>query len=1012
MKIRHVTMLGFLALTIGVCANTNPIRLSKEEKEVMTQFSDDPRGEYIGVKNASDDPIVIPDTLTIRYQMDPPTNYDNLRFYVWAGGADGVELEADGVDDFGMYITLNPKEDYPPHEILYFIIKVQNTWAGQSTDTVIDYSKFTPDENGHLDIWAIDGNGANIDIFATQEETLGDKITYAKFTDWKTIHVEGTGPISSYRVYALTPGYYNLGLTEQTSKYDDYMIASGDVLEKTNEIDIHFEYHMPPSVVYQIEITFTNYKDRPKTRPADFDLLYGTDRFEKYYTYDGQLGPIYTKEKTTFRLWAPMAARVELRLYYMGTPGYLDENGSYINDSYRVYRMNYMPGGVWSCEVEEDLNGTYYTYNVYNTSGQNEVVDPYVKAAGVNGERGMVLDFDTTDPEGWDDIPLVWDGDPVYDLAKPTDLAVYEIHIRDLTMDDTWNGESTPGTYQAFIEEGTTYTKDNITVTTGFDHIEELGVNAIQILPVFDQSNNEVEMSFNWGYNPLNYNVVEGGYSSDPFDGAVRVKEFKQLVQAFANNDNHTRVIMDVVYNHVSSATSSNFQKIMPNYYFRMTDDGYYKNGAGCGNEVKTEATMMSKFIVDSVTWWASEYKIKGFRFDLMGLIDTGTMRKVKDALYEIDPDFVVYGEGWTSGGYGGEEGTKGTDSSVVYTDLYASSDSPGHLGGFNDGGRNAVRGGNDQGYGTNNPYPGWGFIAQGFDGTNAGNVAAMLRGTNPYAGGANPYQTVNYVSCHDNYTLFDQLNYTLAEHTSETTSNPPASVEPNPLDVAKASLASHAAVAFSQGITFIQGGEELFRSKEVNPENESYEVRPYPDYPSYSEDPEVEVSTNEVRMYGKIITHNSYRNSDETNSFKYDRKISIEYQGQDVNVYDVYKGFVEMFKIRKTFSDARLSYDSDSESPFNSFSSWDNHEFATDNNPGATMLGLYFATGNNHTGTKYYLFFAGRLDSTLSWDQAGQGTLIYNSASPNGLTSEGISLGNKTISLGARQFVVYAIGG
>ena len=164
--------------------------------------------------------------------------------------------------------------------------------------------------------------------------------------------------------------------------------------------------------------------------------------------------------------------------------------------------------------------------------------------------------------------------------------------------------------------------------------------------------------------------------------------------------------------------------------------------------------------------------------------------------------------------------------------------------------------------------------------------------------------------------------------------------------------------------------------------------------------------------MYGKIITHNSYRNSDETNSFKYDRKISIEYQGQDVNVYDVYKGFVEMFKIRKTFSDARLSYDSDPESPFNSFSSWDNHEFATDNNPGATMLGLYFATGNNHTGTKYYLFFAGRLDSTLSWDQAGQGTLIYNSASPNGLTSEGISLGNKTISLGARQFVVYAIGG
>lgn len=1004
MKARHLALLSLLVMTIGICANTNPETLSKEDEQVMAQFSDDPKGEYLGPRYASEEETTnIPETLTIHYQMDPPTSYDTKRFYVWAGGLDGVELEADGVDDFGMYITLYPKRDFPSHDTFYFIIKVMNTWAGQSTDTTIEYDKFPPDEEGNLEVWAIDGTGGSIDVFATQEETLGDKVTYAKFIDWKTIEVRATGPISGYTVYALTPGYYNLGLNEQSSRYESYAILSATVSEPSSTITISFQYHMPPSVVYQVRCSFVNYPDRPKTRPVDYDLLYGDERFEKYYTYDGQLGAIYTKEKTTFRLWSPMSARVELRIYRTGTPRYLDPTGgSMINDSYKLYRMNYMAGGVWSCEVEGDLNGQYYTYYVYNNQGQNEVVDPYAKSAGINGERGMILDFDTTNPDGWDEVPLVWDGQEGFDINAPSDLAVYEIHIRDLTMDDTWNGTSTPGTYQAFYEEGTTYSEDGITVTTGFDHIEELGVNAIQILPVFDQSNNEANVSFNWGYNPLNYNVVEGGYSSDPYNGEVRVKEFKELIKAYALNDNHTRVIMDVVYNHVSSATSSNFQKIMPGYYFRMTEDGYYKDGAGCGNEVKTESTMMRKFIVESVVFWATEYKIKGYRFDLMGLIDTETMREVKDTLYNIDKDFVVYGEGWTSGGYGGEEGTVGTDNTHVYSDLYASETSPGHLGGFNDAGRNGVRGGNDGGWGTNNAYPGWGFIAQGRDGNNANYVADMIKGTNTYAPGANPYQTVNYVSCHDNYALFDQLNYTLADYTGTTSQNPPASLEPNPLDVAYASLAAHASVAFSQGIAFIQGGEELFRSKEVNPDNESYEVRPYPEYPTYSEDPSVVTATSEVTMFGKIISHNSYRSSDETNSFKYDRKINIEYQGQDVSVYEVYQGFVRLFQARKQFT-GHMSFPSAPDH----MSAWYNNDDESQSN-GATMIGVYFYTGDEpNTGDCYWIFFTGRIAGDISWSEVGQAQLVYNSAQ-NTSEMDGITYGNGRISMGARQFAIF----
>ena len=517
--------------------------------------------------------------------------------------------------------------------------------------------------------------------------------------------------------------------------------------------------------------------------------------------------------------------------------------------------MAFRPGGVWEVTIaNKDLNGMYYNYYVYNSLGKNVATDPYAKAVGVNGSRGMVVNFAETNPTGWSDVPDIWNGRTGYDIANPNDLSIYETHIRDLTMHSSWNGSEMRGTYSAFVEKGTTYTNGTTTVKTGFDHIEEMGVKAVQLEPVFDSDNLEGvnERSYNWGYNPLNYNCVDGSYATNPYDGAARIKEYKELVQAFANNKNHTRVIMDVVYNHVASAPSSCFHKLMPKYYFRYTEAGNYWNGSGCGNDVKTEAPMMSKYIVDSLCWWAKEYKIKGFRFDLMGLIDWKTIQKAAQELYKIDPDIYIYGEGWTGDGSDAHidnadssshyYGNWGANTWTVYNKLFKSGNMC-YVGAFNDAGRNALKG-------ENNIDNAFGFISQdnGHVGSNSSKVADMLVGYHSGVGG-NPNQCINYASCHDNYTLFDQLTYTVSNN----------GTNDFPGIVCAASTAVNCAIMFSNGVAFMQGGEELFRTKVVS-----------------SGDLEQYGNSDTTVIAGKTISHNSYRLSDYTNAYDWSRKISV----------------------------------------------------------------------------------------------------------------------------------------
>ncbi len=880
-----------------------------------------------------------PDKVRINYHNDAG-GCDQKAFYFWFSGVNGKQYAPDTVssDAKDMSITLDfTTETFQDgyHNKMYMIVKgaTLNDWSDKTDDTPIDYNDFTLENDKSMSIWAIPGEGSSLELYDSEEETKMDKILAASFkNDWKTIAVKSTIVPTSYKVYALTDNYNRLNDREKVAYKDRYLIKTGEQPEcqdesyngasiKTFEIPLNFTIKI--NVQYQVTAYFSTKPEKEQTKFVAMDALYETPRFETYYNYDGDdLGVTYSVQATTFKVWAPTATKVRLNIYDVITPSSY-ENG---DDFYRGYDMVYQPGGVWQITITgNNLAFKGYTYTVYNSLGTNEVVDPYAHGCGINGERGVVVNFASTNPAGWDTI------DETLGSINPNELTIYESHIRDLTMDETWNGESKPGTFQAYIEKGTTYTQNNVTVSTGFDHLTEMGMNAVQLTPVFDHDDDETEkgMHYNWGYNPLNYNCVEGGYSSNPYSATARIIEFKQLVMALANNGNKTRTIMDVVYNHVSSAPASNFNKLMPKYYFRLTDEGYYYNGSGCGNEVKSEAPMMRKFIVDSLCWWASEYKIKGFRFDLMGLIDWKTLDLARTELYKIDPSIYLYGEGWT--GDGSESGhvneayygTWGSNTWTVYNKLNTV-EGKCAIGAFNDRARNALKGENN--YDDQSTF--WGFINQdsSYVGSKSYAIADMLAGYHD-SGSPNwkdPYQCVGYASCHDNFTLFDQMMMTTGVLSND-----------HPGSTMAALSAIECTILMSNGVAFIQGGEELFRSKEITLDEDKEIVRPS-DY---------------VTFNGKMISHNSYNLSDEVNAYKWDRKISVN--GVTSSGYvEAIENAISTRKLMAKYNKAQLN----SASPFAStspFNIWNRGD-------GSTTLGMK----NND----YFFFIAGCSSSPISF--------------------------------------------
>jgi pullulanase len=641
---------------------------------------------------------------------------------------------------------------------------------GYSDDRYFSLAEFPADANGIHHLYLKSGDGSE---YYTDDYKVHDYIKLSYFLTTSTLFFQTTNAVSSYELYK--DGQLIANQSYSTPKTTVYISLPTGTL-------VSFES------VYEVKATFAESKATLK-KTVGLSNLFKSTAFSDAYTYAGtDLGVAYTSASSTFKVWSPFSSKVVLKIYSTGTPVSID-SASGSDTPTKTVEMVKGDKGVWSATVEGDLAGSYYTYTVTNSSYPNgqEIVDPYAKSCGINGLRGMIVDFSKTNPTGWDSLSV--------NAVDPKALTVYETHVADLTSSSTWSANASDlakaKTYEGAAISGTTYTENGVTVKTGFDHVKELGVNAMQILPFFDQANDEVHPSFNWGYNPLNYNCLEGSYSSNPYDGYARIKEFKSLVSAYTSAG--INIIMDVVYNHVNGAKGSNFDVLCPEYFYRYESDGTPYNGSGCGNETASELPMMRKFIKESTAFWAKEYKLGGFRFDLMALHDLTTMKEVAANLKTINPTIAVYGEPWT----GGTSGLAAKDQAGQGN--YTKWDG---FGAFNDqmrdalikGGMNAVT------------SLGWATSTTSVGGDTIDPIRGGIRG---YTYGSaisltDPNKTVNYASCHDNYTLYDRAYMAGIDDATSLHYMP---------------MLANSVVLSSNGISFMLAGEEFLRTKNVRTE-------------------------------------------------------------------------------------------------------------------------------------------------------------------------------------------------
>lgn len=481
----------------------------------------------------------------------------------------------------------------------------------------------------------------------------------------------------------------------------------------------------------------------------------------------------YSPAATQFSLWAPSAIEAEIRIYT-----------SYDSpEPEQIVPLDPDLQGSWNQTIQGDLKGKFYTFRVnIDDVWQKETPGIFARAVGVNGDRAAIIDFQETNPEGWND-----DIRPA--MKNPADIVLYEMHHRDFSIHAS-SGIQHKGKFIALTETGTT-TSDG--QKTGIDHLKELGITHVHILPSFDfASVDETKLdqnAYNWGYDPKNYNVPDGSYATDPYNPVTRIKEFKEMVQALHKAG--IRVVLDVVYNHTFSAADSPFERTVPGYFFRMYENGEFCNGSACGNETASNHRMMHKYMVESVCYWAKEYHIDGFRFDLMAIHDIETMNAIREALNAIDPTILTYGEGWAVGKLGYD------DNKLAYKKYTFRM--PG-IAAFSDNLRDGLRG----------PFSDHhkGAFLVGLPGHEeevkfgiAGGVLHKQVKANDFWA-AEPTQHISYVSCHDDHCLRDRLVNTLGNDTSEET-------------VLKLDKLAQTAVLTSQGVPFIFCGEELFRTKQ-----------------------------------------------------------------------------------------------------------------------------------------------------------------------------------------------------
>ncbi|MCH5160717.1 MAG: hypothetical protein J1G04_01685 [Clostridiales bacterium] len=692
-------------------------------------------------------------------------------------------------------------------------------------DVMVDLTKAF-DDNNHADIYYVRKDTVAYTNIEDAKMAL-EKITSARFTaktaSGVSVAFETTSAMTNN---ATSVSILNGDKTVGTSKV---MLVGGDKYSGTASFSQLNAGNFDFAADYKLKVEIIpNPASIAKTAlidDRDFIALY-----ESADVQNLEYGAIYSKEKTVFRVWAPFAASVDVKLYSRGSGGDL------ISTSHAIKRfVDGKFGGVWELTVSGDLNGTYYTYEIDNYGNVVETIDPYAVAAGADGLRGMVVDLDSTDPDGWEN------DDHLYKLnPNNADVPIiWELVIKDFSASAN-SGMVNKGKYLAFTEKGTTVPGDP-TLKTGVDYLKDLGITYVHLNPTYDFSSvAESDMSnvnsvdaFNWGYDPQNYNVPEGSYSTDPSRGEVRINEFKQMVMAL--HEAGIGVIMDVVYNHTYATGGQAFHNTVPSYYHRTDASGNFTNGSGCGNETASERSMVRKYMVESLVYWATEYHIDGFRFDLMGIHDVDTMKAIRSALDALDggkgKQILIYGEPWSgdSGDYippsftarrsattaaiaGTGKYTTNTSTNKLVKQLYFSnSKSMSALGdriaAFNGTGRDGVRGGS------------WDIdVRQGWINGNtseAGAVKKMLEGGCGSEGSgmatSNGSQNAACISVHDNFTLWDHL---IGKASSKET--PLFYDDPIASCVSMTQTAS-AANLMSSGMTVFIAGEEMARTKYAN---------------------------------------------------------------------------------------------------------------------------------------------------------------------------------------------------
>ncbi|HDR7871649.1 type I pullulanase [Bacillus wiedmannii] len=676
-------------------------------------------------------------TEVIIHYKEQSGNTKDWNLWLWGENANGKSYEFTGEDEFGKYAKINIDDDY---DRVGFIIRT-NEWEKDGGDRWIENIK-----DGRAEVWILSGdekvyNSKPSSDLSIQKATI-DSFNEITVTTNVPFHIkERNIEIEGIKIKDISP----------------YDINSGDI---TNKVKIITEQKIDLKQTYKVKI------ENVADTNTEIGKVIRSEEFDKLFYYSGNdLGNIYTPQHTKFRVWAPTASEAKLVTYKKWN----DKIGTEIN-------MQQGEKGTWKAELKGNQKGLYYTYKVKIGDKWTEAVDPYARAASVNGDKGAIVDIEETNPKKWK-------ANKKPEFKNPEDAIIYELHVRDLSIQPE-SGIKQKGKYLGVTEKGTRGPEG---VKTGLDHMKDLGVTHVQLLPIFDYASvneeNLNEPQYNWGYDPKNFNVPEGSYSTNPYEPTVRITELKQMIQTL--HDNNLRVVMDVVYNHMYNAAESNFHKLVPGYYYRYNEDGTFANGTGVGNDTASERKMMRKFMVDSVTYWAKEYNLDGFRFDLMGIHDYETMNEIRNAVNQIDPSIILHGEGWDL-------------NTPLAAELKANQKNAEKMKGiahFNDNIRDGLKGSvfeeKENGF-VNGKDDMEDRIKKG--------ITAGIDYDINSSTYQDPEQVLTYVEAHDNHTLWDKLELT----------NPGDSEEVRK----QMHKLSSSILLTSQGIPFLHAGQEFMRTK------------------------------------------------------------------------------------------------------------------------------------------------------------------------------------------------------